>query len=89
MSLGFMRSNVILTLMTSLFSFTLIGSINAQTGTSAITGVVTDQTGAAVPGVKVTISNPLTKFTRETTSNDVGIYSFTGIPPTTYKLKRR
>ncbi|MEZ5345427.1 MAG: TonB-dependent receptor [Pyrinomonadaceae bacterium] len=59
----------------------------AQSGTSSISGVVTDQTGAAVPGATVTISNTATGFTRNTTTSNDGSYSFPGIPPATYKLE--
>lgn len=48
---------------------------------SGMTGEVTDQTGAAVPGVVVTLKNAAKglKFTATTTS--VGTYRFSDIPP--------
>ena len=65
----------------------MVGSAIAQSGTSGIHGVVTDQTGAAVPGATVTINNTATGFKRTSTTNDNGNYSFTGIPPATYRLE--
>jgi len=60
----------------------------AQTQTSAasISGTVTDNTGAVVPEVKVTLSNPDTAFVRTFTSDSAGLYSFTLVPPGTYTL---
>ncbi len=72
----------------NVFFLTVLTSfIGAQTGTSRITGVVRDNTGAAVPGAKITITNPQTNYSRSTASNDSGIFSFAGIPPSKYDLK--
>ncbi len=76
-------------LMAMVFSIVLLGNAQAQTGTATITGSVTDQTGAAVPGALVTIKNPSTSFTRSTTSNQIGIYRITGLPPSTYRMEVR
>ncbi len=68
------------------FGVLLAGAVFAQSGTSSISGIITDQTGAAVPGASVTISNAETGFKRTTTSSSDGGYSFPGIPPATYVL---
>ena len=47
---------------------------------SGLTGVVTDNSGAAIAGVTVKLTNPLTGFTGETTTNDAGQYSFAKVP---------
>ncbi|QQS42730.1 MAG: carboxypeptidase regulatory-like domain-containing protein [Acidobacteriota bacterium] len=60
---------------------------SAQSGTSRISGAVTDQTGAAVPGANVTITNPNTGYSRSATTDNSGIYNFPGIPPATYRLE--
>ncbi len=62
-------------------------TIFAQSGTSRITGSVTDQTGAAVPGATVRITNPATGFTRTVTTDTGGNYDFPGLPPATYRLE--
>ncbi len=52
---------------------------------SAITGIVTDQTGAVVTDAKAVLTSSAgAKF--ETPVNDKGAYSFTGLEPGTYKL---
>jgi len=53
----------------------------AQAATSGMTGQITDQSGAAVPGVAVTLTNATTgaKFTQ--TTNSQGFYRFSEIPP--------
>ena len=86
MSFSIFRSKAMLALVTLIFSTMLVGNAFAQSGTSTITGVVSDQTGAAVPGATVTINNPSTGYTRTTTTSSDGKYSFPGIPPATYTV---
>ena len=76
-----------LSLMTLLFSVVLVGNLNAQSGTSTINGSVVDQTGAAVPGATVKITNPNTGFSRTVVTNQDGKYSFPSIQPATYRLE--
>jgi hypothetical protein len=45
-----------------------------------IKGTVTDNSGAVVPGVKVTITNLQTGITTVTTSNSAGIYDAPSVP---------
>jgi len=67
---------VISLLLCSLMSF----SIFAQTaGTSRVTGVVQDQTGAIVPGAKVTLTNEGTNISFTTATTSAGVYVFDGI----------
>jgi len=87
MSFRTTRPRVFLAFATLLMSVFLAGSISAQSGTSRISGTVTDQTGAAVPGATVMISNPATGFSRTATTDNGGNYSFPGIPPATYRLE--
>src|SRR5215210_7894116 len=55
----------------------------AQTtaSTSAVTGTVTDPTGAVVAGATVTLVDSKTSQERTTTTNDRGVYQFAQIPP--------
>src|SRR5271168_4704617 len=51
----------------------------------AITGTVTDQTGAVLPGATATITNAA-RFTQTATTNDRGEYSLAGLPDGSYTL---
>ncbi len=57
----------------------------AQSNT-ALTGVVLDPTGAAVPDAAVTITNTDTNERRESKSDAQGRYSFLQVPPGAYRL---
>ena len=59
----------------------------AQTQTGTITGIVTDQQDALLPGVAVTLSGPALIRPQTTTTNERGIYGFIALPPGTYALK--
>ena len=48
---------------------------------SGITCLITDQTGGVVVGAKVTLENPLVGFHQETTTNDIGVYQFLRVNP--------
>src|SRR5881394_384753 len=52
-----------------------------------ITGLVTDSSGAAIPGATVTVTNTATSGTRNTTTNGEGLYAFPGLPPGSYQVK--
>ena len=58
----------------------------AQIGTSTITGRITDSTGAIVPGAAVTIVQPATNFTFNTTTNDDGLYRVLSLNPGMYRI---
>ncbi len=50
------------------------GLVFAQAGTAGLTGTVTDDQGAVLPGVTITISNASNGFVRTTTSAGDGSY---------------
>ena len=54
---------------------------------SEIVGTVTDQTGAAVPGAKLALTQTETGFTYNSVSNETGAYTFPGLNVGTYTLK--
>lgn len=58
----------------------------AQATTGAIRGVVTDASGAVIPGADVTARNADTGVETKTTSNDEGIYNFPRLSPGRYVL---
>src|SRR5205085_11907036 len=64
----------------------LVSAAIAQTTTGAITGTVTDPSGAVVPNVKVTATNAATNISNSTQSNDSGLYNFPFLAAGNYKL---
>jgi hypothetical protein len=65
-----------------LFSATIFG----QPGSGVVRGVVTDESGALVPGAKVTVANASGPVKSVTAAGD-GNYSVTGIPPGKYLVQ--
>ena len=49
-------------------------------------GTVTDTTGAILPNATVTIENPVSGYTRTTTSDSQGLFQFTNLPLNPYHL---
>jgi Carboxypeptidase regulatory-like domain/TonB-dependent Receptor Plug Domain len=58
----------------------------AQTGTSRITGTVTDTTGAVVQGATVTALNEATGIAQTQTTTDAGLYAFPSLPVGKYTI---
>jgi hypothetical protein len=52
----------------------------------SISGTVTDNTGAVLPGVTVTAASPAMLGTQTAVTNEQGIYRFPSVPPGAYKL---
>ncbi len=64
------------------------GTLFAQTaGTGALTGTVTDPTGAVIPNVTVTATNADTGQERTATTSAAGAYTISLLPPGTYRVK--
>jgi hypothetical protein len=57
-----------------------------SSSTANVTGTVTDQKGAAVPGASIELLNSATNESRTQTTNDTGYYTFVNVPPGTYKV---
>ena len=58
----------------------------AQPGRGSINGSVTDPTGAAVAGAKLTLQNHATGQTQHATATAAGIYAFISLNPGTYQV---
>lgn len=64
-----------------------LGLMVAQVDTStSIRGLITDVTGSAVPGARVTIQNTATAEERSTVSDSSGSYSFPSVVPGRYDI---
>lgn len=61
-------------------------TIFGQEYRGTITGIVTDPSGAIVPGATVTVQNVETNVTATATTNDEGAYSFPLLLPGRYKV---
>ena len=67
-----------------LLSFAALGF--SQAATTSLRGTVTDAKAAVVVGAAVTITDPATGLTRQTTTGGQGEYQFLELPPATYEL---
>ena len=76
----FKKKAGILLILVALTAFGLTTMVSAQ-AVSGVTGVVTDSTGAVVPGVNVTLTDTKTARELTTKTNDQGVYSFQNVPP--------
>src|SRR5438067_7977037 len=58
----------------------------AQDATGRIVGVVSDSSGAIVPGVHVVVTNTATRVSRETTTDSNGYYQVLSLPIGSYTV---
>jgi hypothetical protein len=65
----------------------LMAQLGTAQSTSQLNGSVTDSSGAAVAGAKITLTEPATGSKRTATSNGSGLYQFLDVPPGDYKLE--
>jgi Carboxypeptidase regulatory-like domain len=83
---GYLRRTRYTFLVTYLFVALVLGfaalPANAQDN-SSVTGVVTDPSGAVVADASVTLTNPAIGFSLTKTTNSIGVYEFTSVPPAT------
>ncbi|MCU1261029.1 MAG: TonB-dependent receptor plug [Bryobacterales bacterium] len=70
-------------LLSMFFAGSIIGWAQS---TSAIQGAVTDASGSAVAGAKVTVTETATALIREVNTGPDGLYSVQSLRPTTYKV---
>ena len=64
----------------------LAGSLFAQGERSELNGIITDSTGAAIPGVTVTAVETLTKVETRAVSTDSGVFRIPYLQPGLYKI---
>jgi len=64
----------------------LAASLSAQGERGAITGLVTDASGAAVPHVDVTVTEKETGVQSKAVTNEVGLYRLPYLPPGIYRV---
>ena len=70
-----------------LFALMCAGSAKAQlSGKGAITGTVTDKSGAVIPGAEIAATNGATNFTVTTKTGAAGNYTFANLDPGIYTV---
>jgi hypothetical protein len=77
-----LRLICLLTLVLILSSAALAQGLSAGT----VGGVVVDPNNAVVPNANVTITNPVTGYTRSATTDREGTFRFDNVPPNSYQL---
>lgn len=69
------------------FAFDLANNSQAQSATATLSGAVTDEQGATVPGAAITITDVAHTYTRQATTNDDGFFTFAQLPPSAYTVR--
>jgi hypothetical protein len=62
------------------FALITVPFVKAQ-DVASVTGVVTDTTGAVIPGARVVLLNTATNLTYSAETNGIGSYSIVNVPP--------
>jgi hypothetical protein len=75
------------TFFTALLAVVLNTSLFGQALSGTVVGTVTDQSGAAIPGATVILTNEGTGFTRTVETNQSGQYVATSFPPGKIRLE--
>src|SRR5262249_20705159 len=66
----------------------VLGALPAYAQTDgSISGVIHDPSGAVIPGVSVTVTDPARNFVRTATANEAGVYNFPVLQPGRYNIK--
>jgi hypothetical protein len=68
------------------FNFAASIMVQAQTATATLVGRTTDETGASLPDVKITLTQTTTGQTRTVMSDEAGNYVFLLLPAGKYEL---
>ncbi|PYS33134.1 MAG: hypothetical protein DMG14_32455, partial [Acidobacteria bacterium] len=58
----------------------------AQTSNATLGGIISDATGALIPGVTITATNAQTGIVTTVVSNESGAYQFASLQTGTYKV---
>src|ERR1700758_5771168 len=61
-------------------------AVSGQVGTTSVRGAVTDKSGAAIVGAKVTLVSSAQGIQRDIQTNQAGEYEFLALPPGAYAL---
>src|SRR5260370_41123070 len=81
-----MRTMRVLLAVVCVFCLVPVCAMAQTSSSSPVTGTISDQKGAVVPGATVELRNTATNETRTQTTNDAGVDTFASVPPRTYKI---
>ncbi|MCI0387323.1 MAG: carboxypeptidase-like regulatory domain-containing protein [Acidobacteria bacterium] len=62
-------------------------SVYGQSATATLSGTVTDQSGAVIAGVTVTVTDTARSGTRKTVTSSDGYFTLTQLPPGRYMVR--
>src|SRR6266705_3589077 len=68
------------------FSDLLCAGLNAQASGSILSGTVVDVSQAAIPNVRVTLTNVSTGVARTVSTDPTGLYTLANLPPASYEM---
>ena len=68
------------------FSDLLCAGLNAQVSDSILSGTVVDVSQAAIPNVRVTLTNVSTGVARTVSTDPAGLYTLANLPPASYEM---
>ncbi len=71
------------------FTSLFVVRVGAQTVNASLGGIVSDPTGARLPGVSLTLKNQSSGDTRQTKTNRQGVFQFNAVPTGTYSVTAR
>ena len=64
----------------------VFSALHAQSNSGSINGTVTDPSGAVIPGASISIQNPVSEYSRNTTTDSSGHFRFPNLPFNPYHL---
>jgi hypothetical protein len=73
-------------LLVAIICFVTIRPAEAQTTTATLSGLVVDESGAALPGVQVTVANAATGLRRQVVSDANGAFTIRVLPAGSYRV---
>src|SRR5580658_9223935 len=69
-----------------LLAFSSVSALAQSSSSGTVSGEVTDQQGAAMPGVEITLTEPSTNISLKTVTNDAGRFIIVNVSPGNYNI---
>lgn len=78
--------HILIVILTIVLQASWAGPVSAQVVGATLSGLITDPSGAAIPGASVSIKNTATAETRDVVTNGEGFYSAPNLLPGSYEV---